>query len=108
VARLGDKNQDPFLLATAAMWQGLRALLHGRFGEVEHHAADMLRWAGDDAGFTFNHAGLLASLWWDQGHLEKLKPLLTAATEQGKGGRCQPVWDRWFTDSLSRRPPWVC
>ena len=85
VARLGEKNQDRFLLATAAMWRGLRSLLDGRFGEVEDHAADILRWAGDDAGFTFNHGGLLASLWWDQGRLEKLKQLLTAATAQGTG-----------------------
>jgi DNA-binding SARP family transcriptional activator len=85
VARLGDENQDRFLLATAAMWQGLRALLDGRFGEVEHHAADTLRWAGDDYGFAHNHMGLLVSLWWDQGRLDKLKPVLVAATEQGTG-----------------------
>jgi tetratricopeptide (TPR) repeat protein len=85
VARLGDENQDRFLLATAAMWRGLRALLDGRFGEVGHHAADMLRWAGDDAGFTVSQGGMLASLWWDQGRLEELKPLLIAATEQGTG-----------------------
>jgi tetratricopeptide (TPR) repeat protein len=85
VARLGDENQDRFLLATAAMWRGLRALLDGRFGEVEHHAADMLHWAGDDAGFTVSQASLLASLWWDQGHLDELKSLLIAATMQGNG-----------------------
>jgi hypothetical protein len=85
VTRLGGENQDRFLLATAAMWRGLRALLDGRFGEVEHHAAHMLHWAGDDAGFTVNHASLLASLWWDQGHLAELKPLLIAATKQGNG-----------------------
>jgi hypothetical protein len=85
LGRLGEENQDRFLLATAAMWRGLRALLDGRFGEVEHHAADMLRWAGDDYGFAFNHTGLLVSLWWDQGRLDKLKPVLVAATEQGTG-----------------------
>jgi DNA-binding SARP family transcriptional activator len=85
VARLGEDKQDRFLLATAAMWRGLRALLDGRFDEVEHHAAEMLRWARDDAGFISNHAGLLASLWWDEGKLEELKPLLIAATQQGSG-----------------------
>jgi class 3 adenylate cyclase len=85
VARLGDENQDRFLLAAAATGQGLHALLDGRFGEVEDHAADMLRWAGDDAGAAISHASLLASLWWDQGRLEKLKRLLIAGTEQGPG-----------------------
>jgi hypothetical protein len=29
--------------------------------------------------------GLMVSLWWDQGRLDKLKPVLVAATEQGTG-----------------------
>jgi class 3 adenylate cyclase/tetratricopeptide (TPR) repeat protein len=85
LARFGEENQDRFLLATAAMWRGLRALLDGRFGEVEDHAADVLRWAGDDAGFARNHAGLLVCLRWDQGRLEELKALFVGATERATG-----------------------
>ncbi len=82
VARLGDENQDRFLLATAAMWRGLRALLDGRFNQVEDHAADMLRWAGDDPNFALSYAGQLLHLRWDQGRVEELRPLLLAAMEQ--------------------------
>jgi tetratricopeptide (TPR) repeat protein len=82
VAQLGDENQDRLLLATAAMWRGLRALLDGRFNQVEDHAAGMLRWAGDDPNFALSYAGQLLHLRWDQGRVEELRPLLLAAMEQ--------------------------
>jgi DNA-binding SARP family transcriptional activator len=85
VARLGEEHHDRFLLATAAMWRGLRALLDGRFEQVEDHAADMLRWAGDDPNFALSYGGQLLDLRWDQGRLDELKPLLLAAIEQTPG-----------------------
>jgi DNA-binding SARP family transcriptional activator/class 3 adenylate cyclase len=85
LVRWGEKVQDRPLLATAAMWRGLRALFDGRFGQVEDHAADMLRWAGDDINFATSYAVLLFYLRREQGRLDELKPLLLAAMEQTPG-----------------------
>jgi hypothetical protein len=82
VAGLGEKRDDRFLLATAAMWRGLRALLDGRFEDVEDHAADMLRWAGDDPNFALSYGGQLLGLRWDQGRLDELKSFLLAAMRE--------------------------
>jgi class 3 adenylate cyclase/tetratricopeptide (TPR) repeat protein len=80
--RWGKDKKDKSLLATAAMWRGLRALIDGRFDQVEDHAADMLRWAGDDPNLAMSHAGLVLSLRRDQGRVKELKPLLLAAMDQ--------------------------
>jgi hypothetical protein len=82
VARLGHKHQDRFLLANAAMWRGLRALLDGRLDDVEDHAAEMLRWAGDDPNIAYSYGGLLLDLRRGQGRVEELKPALLAALEE--------------------------
>jgi len=82
VARLGHEHQDRFLLANAAMWRGLRALLDGRLDDVEDHAAEMLRWAGDDPNIAFSYGGLQLDLRRGQGRLEELKPTLLAALEE--------------------------
>ena len=82
VARLGEENQDRFLLAHAATWRGLRALLDGRLNEVEDHAAEMLRCAGDDPNVVLSYGGLLVDLRRAQGRLEEIKPALLAAVEQ--------------------------
>jgi tetratricopeptide (TPR) repeat protein len=82
VARLGEESQDRFLLAHAATWRGLRALLDGRLDEVEDHAAEMLRSAGDDPNVGFSYGELLFNLRWVQGRLEEIRPALLAALEQ--------------------------
>jgi DNA-binding SARP family transcriptional activator len=82
VARLGHEHQDRILLANAAMWRGLRALLDGRLDEVEDHAAEMLRWAGDDPSVALGYGGLLLDLRRDQGRLEELKPAFLAVLEE--------------------------
>jgi DNA-binding SARP family transcriptional activator len=85
LVRWGEEVQDRPLLATAAMWRALRALLDGHFGQAEDHAADMLRWAGDDINFATSYAAMLLYLRRDQGRLDELKPLLVAAMEQTPG-----------------------
>jgi DNA-binding SARP family transcriptional activator/class 3 adenylate cyclase/tetratricopeptide (TPR) repeat protein len=77
-----DEVPDRLLLAVAAMWRGLRALLDGRFGEVEDHIADMLRLSGDNANFAASHAVLLFYLRRDQGRLNELKPAFLAVVGQ--------------------------
>jgi DNA-binding SARP family transcriptional activator/tetratricopeptide (TPR) repeat protein len=82
VARMGEARQDRFLLAHAAMWRGLRALLKGRLTEVEDHAAEMLQCAGDDPNIVLSYGGLLVDLRAAQGRLGEIKPLLVSALEQ--------------------------
>jgi DNA-binding SARP family transcriptional activator/tetratricopeptide (TPR) repeat protein len=82
VARLGEESQDRFLLAHSATWNGLRALLDGRFNEVEDYAAEMLRWAGDDPNVVLSYGELLFYLRWAQGRLDEIKPALLATSEQ--------------------------
>jgi DNA-binding SARP family transcriptional activator/class 3 adenylate cyclase len=80
-----EEVPDRLLLAVAAMWRGLRALLDGRFGEVEDHMADMLRWAEDNANFAASHAVLLFYLRREQGRLAELKPQLLTIARQHPG-----------------------
>jgi tetratricopeptide (TPR) repeat protein len=80
-----EEVPDRLLLAVAAMWRGLRALLDGRFGEVEDHVADMLRWARDNANFAASHAVLLFYVRREQGRLDELKPQLLTVARQNPG-----------------------
>jgi class 3 adenylate cyclase len=85
LVRWGKAKKDRSVLATAEMWRGLRALIDGRFGEVEDHAADMLRWAGDDPNLGMGYVSLLFCLRRDQGRVEELKPLLLGAMKHLPG-----------------------
>lgn len=104
LVRCGREGQDRFLLATAAMWRGLRALIDGRFDQVEDHAAEMLRWAGDDPLFAISHTGLLFCLRRDQGRLGELKPVLVAGMEYVPG-LADVVRVGWLLYTLSSTSP---
>jgi DNA-binding SARP family transcriptional activator/class 3 adenylate cyclase len=80
-----EEVPDRVLLAVAAMWRALRALLDGRFGEVEDHMADMLRWARDNVNFTASHAVLLFYLRREQGRLDELKAQSLTVARQNPG-----------------------
>lgn len=81
----GGKLRSPLLLALAAEWRGLRALLEGRFDEVEALSQEVLRFAGQDTNFRNAYAAQRWCLHYERGELADMLPVVAAAVEHNPG-----------------------
>jgi DNA-binding SARP family transcriptional activator len=83
--RYGAELRSPLLLALAAEWRALRALLEGRFGEVEDLSEEVLRFAGQDTNFRNAYAAQRWCLHYERGELAEVLPVVAAAVERNPG-----------------------
>lgn len=77
VQRLGTELGNRDLLLMSATWRTLRALLDGRFDEVETLAASHRAIEGEDVSAAFTVQ--MFQLRFEQGRLSEMKPALLAA-----------------------------
>ena len=75
----------------ALLWRGMRALMDGRFEQVEQNANELLAYARHEPNVVNLYAGQLAWLRREQGRLGELRPLVEDAIRHSPdvaGFRC--------------------
>ena len=83
--RYGGELRSPLPLALAAEWRGLRALLEGRFDEVDALIEEVLRFAGQDANFRNACTAQRWCLHYERGDLAEMLPVVMVAVEHNPG-----------------------
>ena len=81
----GGELRSPLPLALAAEWRGLRALLEGRFDEVDALVQEVLHFAGHDVNFRNACTAQRWCLRYERGELAEVLPVVMAAVEHNPG-----------------------
>jgi DNA-binding SARP family transcriptional activator len=81
LARRSSRHRWAYGLTHCALWQALRALLDGRFDQVEGLATAMLSHAGEDEDFLQAYGALIIWVAFERGRLEDIKPLVLETVE---------------------------
>jgi class 3 adenylate cyclase len=86
--RIGRELRSRYFLMLASLWRGCRALMEGRFADVDAMLGPSFELAGDDRNFRNAVAGQLFHLSFERGTLRDLQPLLASviATTPGLVG----------------------
>ena len=85
LTRLGTELNDHFMLAIAAQWRAMEALLSGEFDAVEALGAEALTISNNEPNFFNAYAAQLFWLHYEQGRLADFLPLLEDAAEHNPG-----------------------
>ena len=85
LARLGNRLNARLWQANSCEFEGLLALLDGRFDEVEGFATKVVQHAGQDPNFANVYAGQLVLLGRERGESAEMLPLVSAVAEQNPG-----------------------
>ena len=85
LTRFGTELNDHFMLAIAAQWRAMEALLSGDFDRVEAVGAEALTISNNEPNFFNAYAGQLFWLHYEQGRLLDFLPLLEDTVEHNPG-----------------------